>query len=246
MTNFLKYIARSVFFVMLVVFIFGCTILLESCRNKAKGIKLIETNLSCNPTSDTLNYVKEKIKKLLTEAHQITLSSREQELECVKILMPGADFLIIESTENGENYHTIEQYLSREIERSFVIDTIKTETKKGKLYFKIQGKSTVVEQNESEEEVKVDEIKIPVAFQGKIRGNTRRINIISQKTANNIVEFSYAVLGSYSEKNKKGNINFTNNEAFFETLGKGKIVQKNNEITVKFESSNTEIISINQ
>jgi hypothetical protein len=247
MSNLLKSIARPVFIVLCVVIVFGCILLIETCRHKSKAIKQIDTNVSCKPTSDTLNYVKEKVKKLLTEAHQLTLKSREEELKCMKSLLPDADFMIIESSDEGENYHKIEQYIATETNRSFVVDTIKAETKKGKVYFKIHGKSTPVKQNESEPDAKkAKELKIPVAFQGKIRGNTRRIKIISQISENNIVEFSYSVIGSYNEKNKKGNINFTKNEAFFETLGKGKMLQNNNEMSIKFESSNTEIKSINQ
>jgi hypothetical protein len=93
---------------------------------------------------------------------------------------------------------------------------------------------------------KVTKKTIPTAFQGKIRGNTRRINIISQITEGDIVEFSYSIIGSYNEKNKKGNINFAKSEAFFETLGKGRIIQNKNEMTIKFETSTIEIISINQ
>ena len=238
---------RTYIVILVIVVVLLSFVLIEYFRTSNKKVIVKEIEITCSPASDTLAYVKEKVKKLLTEAHQITLNSREQELKCVKSLMPNADFLIIESSENGENYHKIEQYIAKETDRSFVVDTIKTETKKGKVYFKIHGKSTPVKQIESEPDAKkAKELKIPVAFQGKIRGNTRRIKIISQISENNIVEFSYSVIGSYNEKNKKGNINFTNNEAFFESLGKGKIVQKNNEMSIKFESSNTEIISINQ
>jgi hypothetical protein len=247
MSNLLKSIARPVIIVLCVVIVFGCIFLVETCRHKSKTIKQIDTTLSCNPTSDTLNYVKEKVKKLLIETHQITLNSREEELKCVKSLLSDADFMIIESSEDGENYHKIEQFIAKETDRSFVVDTIKTETKKGKVYFKIYGKSTTVKQIKSGPDAKkAQELRIPMAFQGKLKGNTRRIKIISQISENNIVEFSYSVIGSYNEKNKKGNINFTSNEAFFETMGKGKIVQKNSEMTIIFESSNTEIKSINQ
>ena len=89
-----------------------------------------------------------------------------------------------------------------------------------------------------------NEIKIPTAFQGKINGKTKRIIIEVQSNNDKIVEFTYSVIGSFSDKNKKGSLNFTKNEAYFETIGKGKINYTEKEIIIKFDSADTEFISL--
>jgi hypothetical protein len=206
-----------------------------------------EGEVDCKCAGDTINFVKQKIEKLLSESHQIAINTRKKEVQCVNGLLKNAEFLIIETTEAGDNYHKLDQYIEKENNRIFHVDTIKILASKDRLNFKILGRSEEIEPSkETPKPEKGTKKTIPTAFQGKIRGSTRRINIISQITEGDIVEFSYSILGSYNEKNKKGNINFTNNEAFFETLGKGKMLQNNNEMSIKFECSNTEIKSINQ
>lgn len=206
-----------------------------------------EGEVDCKCAGDTINFVKQKIEKLLSESHQIAINTRKKEVQCVNGLLKNAEFLIIETTEAGDNYHKLDQYIEKENNRIFHVDTIKILASKDRLNFKILGRSEEIKPSkETPKPEKVTKKTIPTAFQGKIRGSTRRINIISQITEGDIVEFSYSILGSYNEKNKKGSINFTNNEAFFETLGKGKMLQNNNEMSIKFESSNTEIKSINQ
>jgi hypothetical protein len=206
-----------------------------------------EGEVDCKCAGDTINFVKQKIEKLLSESHQIAINTRKKEVQCINGLLKNAEFLIIETTEAGDNYHQLDQYIEKENNRIFHVDTIKILASKDRLNFKIMGRSEEIKPSkEAPKSEKVTKKTIPTAFQGKIRGSTRRINIISQITEGDIVEFSYKILGSHTEKNKKGNINFISNEAFFETFGKGKIVQNKNEMTIKFETSGIEIKSINQ
>jgi hypothetical protein len=76
-----------------------------------------EGEVDCKCAGDTINFVKQKIEKLLSESHQIAINTRKKEVQCVNGLLKNAEFLIIETTEAGDNYHKLDQYIEKENNR---------------------------------------------------------------------------------------------------------------------------------
>jgi hypothetical protein len=241
-------IFRGPFLVLLIsiLVILSVLFLINFSDKNTTDIQNLNNEVNCKCSADTLNFVKQKLKKLLSDAHQTKRSTREKEVLCINNLIKNSEFLIMESTEAGDNYHKLDQYNSKEISRIFYLDTIVISAFKDRISFKIMGKSKDIKL--SIDKVKTEKVikrTIPTTFQGKIKGNIRRINIINQITDGDIVEFSYSILGSHTDKNKKGKVDFKKLEAEFETIGKAKIYTTKDNINFKFELPDTEVHSLN-
>ncbi len=190
----------------------------------------------CNPGIDTVEFIKTKIKYLINNASKISENSFKDELNCISQLKKNSKILITEKTKDGDNYHEFENMFKTLQSGKYTVENISIEFING-----VDRFSVICNQ---QEDSGTEKYNFPFAFQGQLKGKTRRLKIVSQNKVNDKIEFIYSVFGSYNEQSKKGTVDLKNMTFTMETIGTGKIIINKENTTLRVDSDNSELVSI--